>query len=162
MPSLYTYIDVVYLGKVLLVSDGQALTGLYFADKSHAPIPAAEWQEDASLKLFLMAQAQLQEYMLGNRNDFIIPYQLGNGTLFQQKVWKALVSIPYGVTKSYQALAVAIGAPKSTRAVATAVARNPLSLVIPCHRIIGSNGALTGYAGGLDRKKLLLTLEQQS
>ncbi len=161
MVCFYTYIDIVPLGKILLVSDGHALTGLYFADKPHAPVPDAEWRQDATLKLFSTVQTQLREYMTGARTTFTIPYRSDYGTHFQQKVWQALAQVPYGTTMSYQALALSLGIPKGTRAIATAVARNPLSLVIPCHRIIGSNGALTGYAGGLDRKKLLLTREQR-
>jgi methylated-DNA-[protein]-cysteine S-methyltransferase len=161
MTLLYTYIDIDVLGKILLVSDGQCLIGLYFADKPHAPTPAVEWQEDATLELFLTVQAQLHEYMLGMRNDFTLPYRLDHGTPFQQKVWQALTQVLYGTTMSYQSLAASLGMPNGTRAIATAVARNPLSLLLPCHRIIGSNGSLTGYAGGLDRKKILLTLEHE-
>jgi methylated-DNA-[protein]-cysteine S-methyltransferase len=161
MTQFYTYIDVVTLGKLLLVSDGQALTGLYFADKPHAPVPGAEWQEDATLKIFSTVHTQLHEYMTGARTTFTIPYRSAHGTSFQQNVWQALAQVPYGATMSYQGLAALLGAPTSTRAVANAIARNPLSLVIPCHRIVGSNGSLTGYAGGLDRKKLLLTREQR-
>jgi len=88
-----------------------------------------------------------------------LPYYLDSGTLFQQKVWQALTQVPYGTTVSYKSLAASLGMPNGTRAVATAVARNPLSLLLPCHRIVGSDGSLTGYAGGLDRKKILLTIE---
>jgi methylated-DNA-[protein]-cysteine S-methyltransferase len=105
------------------------------------------------------ATRQLQEYFAGNRQVFDMPLDLNGGTDFQQQVWRALLEIPSGQTVSYGTLSQRIGRPRAVRAVGAAVGRNPLSIVVPCHRIVGTNGALTGYAGGLDRKTALLQLE---
>jgi len=105
------------------------------------------------------AAQQLNEYFAGKRTHFDLPLDLGSGTAFQQSVWRNLLKIPAGKTVSYGAISHSIGKPKAMRAVGAAVGRNPFSIVVPCHRVIGSDGALTGYAGGLDRKVALLTLE---
>jgi methylated-DNA-[protein]-cysteine S-methyltransferase len=102
---------------------------------------------------------QLQEYFLGQRKDFTIPLA-PRGTPFQLSVWKALLDIPYGETRSYKEIAMAIGNPKAVRAVGMANHRNPISFIIPCHRVIGANGALVGYGGGIDLKKRLLDMER--
>ncbi len=104
------------------------------------------------------ARIQLDQYFRGRLKNFSLPVSL-DGTDFQKKVWRALLKIPYGTTKSYQQVAKAIGRPKAVRAVASAIGANPICLVVPCHRVIGSNGTLTGYAYGLKRKKALLRLE---
>jgi methylated-DNA-[protein]-cysteine S-methyltransferase len=103
-------------------------------------------------------RAELAEYFAGARQRFDLLLAPG-GTPFQRRVWRALAAIPFGATVSYLALAQSLGAPRSVRAVAAAVGRNPISVLIPCHRVIGSDGSLTGYAGGLDRKRKLLALE---
>lgn len=103
---------------------------------------------------------QLVEYLAGARTRFDFPYQL-QGTAFQKKVWGALCDIPYGETRSYQEIAAAVGSPKACRAVGMANNKNPMHIVVPCHRVIGANGALVGYAGGIARKETLLFLEQQ-
>jgi methylated-DNA-[protein]-cysteine S-methyltransferase len=107
----------------------------------------------------LQAQDSLQDYFAKQTKRFEMPLDLHAGTAFQQQVWLALLKIPYGRTVTYNQISQYIGAPNSVRAVAGAVGRNPLSIMVPCHRVIGSNGTLTGYAGGLDRKLALLTLE---
>ena len=107
-----------------------------------------------------LANAQLQEYFLGTRRSFDLPIRL-TGTPFQLSVWKALQEIPYGETRSYGQIAAAIGKPGAARAVGMACNRNPLWIIIPCHRVVGSNQSLTGYAGGLNMKRALLTIEQK-
>ena len=105
------------------------------------------------------AQAQLAEYFAGTRSTFDLPLDLQGGTAFQRSVWDALLAIPRGGTTSYGVLSRSIGQPAAVRAVGAAVGRNPLSIVVPCHRVVGANGSLTGYAGGLERKSALLKLE---
>lgn len=104
--------------------------------------------------------SQLQEYFSGQRQTFDFPYEL-RGTEFQKKVWAALETIPYGQTRSYREIAQAVGNPKAVRAVGAANGKNPMWIVVPCHRVVGTNGTLTGYAGGIDMKRRLLELEQQ-
>ncbi len=104
--------------------------------------------------------SQLQEYFSGQRQTFDFPYEL-RGTEFQKKVWAALETIPYGQTRSYREIAQAVGNPKTVRAVGAANGKNPMWIVVPCHRVVGTNGTLTGYAGGIDMKRRLLELEQQ-
>jgi len=106
-----------------------------------------------------VAAAQLEDYFAGRRAHFDLPLDLSRGTHFQQLVWRALLRIPRGVTTSYAALGAAIGRPAAARAVGAAVGRNPVSVIVPCHRVLGSNGSLTGYAGGIERKRRLLALE---
>ena len=108
--------------------------------------------------LLIKAKKQLQEYFNGKRTQFTLPIEF-EGTAFQQKVWDALLSIPYGKTVSYSDIAKKIKKPSASRAVGMAIGRNPLSIIVPCHRVIGANGTLTGYAGGLPNKAFLLELE---
>lgn len=118
-------------------------------DDDHLPRPLTD-----------AAFAQIGEYLAGNRTCFDFPYLL-RGTPFQQKVWRALCDIPYGETRSYKQIAEAIGSPKACRAVGMANHRNPMMIVVPCHRVVGASGRLTGYAGGLEMKSALLALEQK-
>lgn len=156
-----TYTNIqISLGNMVVVANLHSLEGLYFEGQKHEPRIDPIWHHDSTSKLFSAVSTQLQEYINGTREKFDIPYSFERGTDFQQKVWKALSYIPYGKTMSYQELAKLIEYPKATRAVAAAIGKNPLSLIIPCHRIIGSNGSLTGYAAGLELKKRLLTLEK--
>ncbi len=150
------------LGQVLLVSDGHVLTGIYFTNQKHERVPTDSWKLAPDLGVFKQAHTQLLEYMAHERTTFDLPIRFTSGTLFQEKVWEALQHIPHGKTVSYAGIARAIGNPKSVRAVGTAVGRNPFTVVVPCHRVIGSDGSLTGYAGGLERKRALLAIEQQS
>jgi len=106
-----------------------------------------------------LAFNQINEYLKGRRTDFDFPYELA-GTEFQKRVWKELCHIPYGETRTYKQLAKTIGHPKASRAVGLANSKNPVAIAVPCHRVIGTNGSLTGYAGGLDMKKALLQLER--
>lgn len=146
------------LGPVLTVSDGTSLTGLYFVGQKYQLQPELDWTEAPDLSVLRRATTQLREYFAGERRVFALPLAPA-GTPFQQRVWKALCAIPYGETLTYGALSRSIGSPQSVRAVGAAVGRNPISIAIPCHRVIGGDGSLTGYAGGLARKQALLDLE---
>lgn len=119
-----------------------------------------EW-EDGSSEVIEFAAGQLDEYFRGQRSEFSVPVKFA-GTRFQKMVWAGLLKIPYGTTVSYAEVAWRINHPNGVRAVASAIARNPISIIVPCHRVIGSNGKLTGYAGGLAAKQHLLALEQVS
>lgn len=146
------------LGAMLLVATDDALSGTYFDEQRYFPDVAADWRADPDHPVLRAAQTQLAEYFNGKRTHFDLP--LGpSGTPFQRTVWTAIGTVPAGATIAYRELAARAGRPASIRAAGAATGRNPLTIVIPCHRIIGSNGALTGYAGGLDRKRALLALE---
>ena len=146
------------LGTLLLVSDGTALTALLFGDTSGAEGLAGPCTADDEAAPFPQARREIGEYFAGQRKVFKIPLS-PRGTPFQQLVWQALQRIPHGATATYRDIARAVGSPGAVRAVGAANARNPLAIVVPCHRVIGSDGTLTGYAGGLARKKALLDLE---
>ena len=145
------------LGPVRLGSDGAGLSLLQFEGQRHErAYPAAEQRADAHLEA---ATQQLDEYFAGKRTRFDLTLSL-HGTPFQKKVWAALCAIGFGETRSYADIALAIGAPKAMRAVGAANGRNLVGIIVPCHRVIGANGSLTGYAGGMERKRALLALEQ--
>lgn len=148
------------LGPLLLSSNGDAITRVQFAGQKHEQAIAAEWLEKPKDRLLLRAKKQLEEYFAGKRRSFDLPLA-PRGTLFQTRVWNALLEIDYGNTASYRDVSVRIGSPAATRAIGAAVGRNPIGIVIPCHRVVGSDGSLTGYAGGLDRKRQLLALEAE-
>ena len=155
--NLYTYIDSP-IGRLLLHSDGVAVTGLYM-DVPDQPQPAREgWTEDAGAGPLPEAIRQLRDYFQGTRREFDLPLRL-DGTAFQRRVWDALTDIPYGATLSYGELAQRIDNPNASRAVGLANGRNPISIVVPCHRVIGADGSLTGYGGGIERKRWLLDHE---
>ncbi|MCU1368846.1 MAG: cysteine methyltransferase [Ilumatobacteraceae bacterium] len=141
---------------LILTGDGTALTGCYFVEHRHhgAPSDGLERDDDA----FADAAAQLGEYFAGERTGFDLELA-PTGTAFQQRVWMQLREIPYGATCSYADVARAIGAGNGFRAVGLANGRNPISIIVPCHRVIGADGSLTGYGGGMDRKRFLLDLE---
>lgn len=138
------------LGNLMLVENDNQLTEATFTEKEITSIPEN--------KLLAMAKTQLDEYFAGERKAFNLMLN-PSGTDFQHKVWQELSLIPYGETVSYQEVAIRLGDPKSIRAAATANGKNPLAIIIPCHRVIGSQGEMTGYAGGIQRKKDLLTHE---
>ena len=144
------------IGELLAVGDGQALRGLYMHNPKKPIAPDAAWEERAHP--FAELREQLAAYFAGRRQDFDIPLKTV-GSPFQRRVWDALREIPYGETQSYGRLASRIGVPGSPRAVGVANARNPICVIVPCHRVIGADGSLTGFAGGLERKRLLLDLE---
>jgi len=147
------------LGNVLLVANGDALCGAYFDDQKYLPPIDAAWQEDNGSAVLRAAHAQLDQYFAGSRKRFELPLA-PNGTPFQRAVWNAIAQAPWGKTLTYAELASGAGHPGSARAAGAATGRNPLSIIVPCHRIVGSDGSLTGYAGGLDRKQKLLALER--
>jgi len=139
--------------KVLITEENNAITGVYFG----ADIPSGFVK--AETPLIKKAAAQIEEYLNGKRRKFSLPLSM-HGTEFQMDVWRALQSIPYGETRSYKEIAELVHRPKAVRAVGMANHRNPISIIVPCHRVIGHNGSLTGYGGGLPLKKYLLELEQ--
>lgn len=149
------------LGRMRLAASDSALVGVWFHDQRHAPDPALvrRWTPRSDHPVLREAAQQLQAYFARQRSAFDLPLNLSHGTPFQRAVWQALLAIDTGHTVSYGALAQRLNAPSAVRAVAAAVGRNPLSIVVPCHRVLGARGELTGYAGGLPRKAALLQLE---
>jgi methylated-DNA-[protein]-cysteine S-methyltransferase len=141
------------IGDLLLAADDEGLTHLLME-----PFDPPAGPRDDDDPVLTRARAQLEAYFAGDLTEFDLPLHPA-GTEFQRRVWDALTTIPYGKTASYGQIAAAIGAPGAARAVGLANGRNPISIIVPCHRVIGSGGALTGYGGGLDRKRYLLGLE---
>ena len=156
--NYYTFLDSPF-GMIRLLSDGFSLIGLDLPDQKHMKPVQPDWIEDAELFIHENAKTQLSEYFDGQRKKFNLPVTL-QGTKFQQQVWEVLSEIPYGETLSYKELAVMIKKPASVRAVGQANGRNPISIIIPCHRVIGADGSLTGYGGGIERKAMLLDFEK--
>lgn len=155
----YTYIESP-AGRLLLAGDNEGLHCLYFQEGRGEPYrPPASWHQDA--RPFVDVTRQLQEYFTGTRRQFELPLK-PEGTPFQLTVWRELQEIPYGKTISYGELARRIGNPSASRAVGLANGSNPISIIIPCHRVIGSNGKLTGYGGGLPNKQMLLNMEREN
>ncbi|EJL6393485.1 methylated-DNA--[protein]-cysteine S-methyltransferase [Vibrio navarrensis] len=144
------------LGEMTLQANDEGILGIWFTTQTTRPDDLG--QEDANHPVLGLALTQLNEYFLGKRTQFDLPIA-AKGTAFQMQVWQALTTIPYGETWSYQELANAVGNPKAVRAVGLANGKNPVSIVVPCHRVIGKNGKLTGYAGGIERKQWLLERE---
>lgn len=155
---IYTTFDSP-CGELLLVTDGAALTDLHMTVGRYVPTVAPDWVRDDAHTILLQTRRELTAYFDGQRPTFSVPLA-PRGTPFQQAAWAALLTIPYGQTRSYAQQARAINRPTATRAVGAANGRNPIAILIPCHRVVGSNGSLTGYAGGMDRKTWLLGLEQ--
>jgi methylated-DNA-[protein]-cysteine S-methyltransferase len=149
------------LGPLRLAANQHALVGVWFHDQRHAPDPLlmARWTAAPGHPVLQQAAQQLGEYFAAERQAFELPLDLSFGTPFQAAVWRALCAIEAGSTLSYGALATRLNASSAVRAVGAAVGRNPLSIVVPCHRVLGARGELTGYAGGLPRKQALLQLE---
>ncbi len=145
-------------GRLLLTADDTVLTGVYYGHGRHCPEIAGAWRERPNHPVLRRAGVQLNEYFRGQRRSFDLPLG-GGGTPFQRAVWGALLEIPYGETRSYADIARRIGHPKAVRAAGMANGANPISILVPCHRVIGTNGSLTGYAGGLESKRKLLALE---
>jgi methylated-DNA-[protein]-cysteine S-methyltransferase len=145
------------LGTVLAIAGG-VLTGLHFEGGRHVPPLAPEWREDPDAPALRDCARQLDEYFAGERRTFDLP-TAAQGTPFQRRVWCEIAKVPWGKTLPYAELAARAGAPGSARAAGAATGRNPLSIIVPCHRIVASDGSLTGYAGGLARKASLLALE---
>ncbi len=147
------------LGELTLVARDGRLTGVYFPHHWYRPDPAAFGPRAGTG--FEAAASQLAEYFAGQRTAFELPLEAG-GDAFQAHVWDLIAKIPYGQTVTYGDLARDLGGPATAREVGAAVGRNPLSVIVPCHRVVGKDGRLTGYAGGLARKRFLLDLEEES
>ena len=145
------------VGELLVLGDGEALSGLYLDGQRDFSAPGPGWVRDDE-RLAPVA-AQLREYFEGSRRGFELPLAPTRGSVFQRRVWGELEQIPYGETRTYGELASRLGLPNAARAVGHANGRNPISIVVPCHRVVGSTGALTGYGGGLERKRWLLEFE---
>jgi methylated-DNA-[protein]-cysteine S-methyltransferase len=154
--TYWTMIDSP-LGSLLLTANEKGISGVIMdADLDERTQPSSGWVDDAAR--FDEARRQLEEYFAGQRTEFDLALSAA-GTPFQHEVWAALQTIPYGEVRSYSEIAAQIGRPGASRAVGLANGRNPIAVIVPCHRVIGASGALTGYGGGLPRKRLLLDLE---
>ena len=150
------------LGRIIMAATDKGLAGLWFEGQRHLPeelMAGSSWPDDASHPVLKKTTRQLGEYFDGQRTRFDVPLDLSGGTAFQRAVWRVLLAIPPGGTCSYGDVGERIGNPAAVRAVGAAVGRNPVSIIVPCHRVLGKGGTLTGYAGGLDRKTALLKLE---
>ncbi|AOY01850.1 methylated-DNA--[protein]-cysteine S-methyltransferase [Jeongeupia sp. USM3] len=157
MPHHYAYTDSP-LGRLKLVADGVALVAILWENDRPGRVPLGAMREDRDHPVLIETSRQLDEYFAGRRTRFGLELRF-TGTAFQQQVWTALLTIPYGETRSYQDIARQIGNVSAVRAVGAANGRNPLSIVVPCHRVIAASGQLTGFAGGLGAKQRLLDLE---
>jgi methylated-DNA-[protein]-cysteine S-methyltransferase len=146
------------IGKLTLAAEDRRLTAILFARRDGSADVDAYWRRDDADPVLQRAREQLEAYFGGQRTSFDLPLAPA-GTEFQRSVWDALLKVPFGVTSTYGALAALLGRPTGARAVGAAVGANPIPIVIPCHRIIGKDGSLTGFAGGLERKSILLKLE---
>ena len=154
-------------GPMTLAATHAGLAGVWFDGQRHLPpelshpqlTSATSWPVDASHAVLKATARQLDEYFAGQRQVFDVPLDLSGGTPFQQAVWQALLMIATGSTRSYGSISKSVGNAAAVRAVGAAVGRNPISIIVPCHRVLGADGSLTGYAGGLDRKTALLRLE---
>ena len=158
MQLVYMYMDSP-VGALKLVAHDQALVAVMWDNEDHKRVRLAELIQDHQHPMLIRVKKQLEQYFAGQRQQFDLPLDF-QGTDFQQQVWQTLLTIPYGETRSYKEIAVQIGNEKAVRAVGAANGRNPISIIAPCHRVIGSSGALVGFAGGLDKKQILLSLEQ--
>jgi methylated-DNA-[protein]-cysteine S-methyltransferase len=158
MAYVYRTIDTP-VGKLKLVAHGNRLSAILWENDRPGRVRLGELREDDTNAVLLETERQLAEYFAGKRDRFDLPLEF-SGTEFQKKVWQALLEIPYGETRSYGSIALRIGNAKAVRAVGAANGRNPISIIAPCHRVIGSSGSLTGFAGGLEVKERLLALER--
>lgn len=148
------------VGELTLVASEKGLTAVLWEEEKPNRVPLEDLILDKKHPILLEVEDQLNEYFKGERKKFSLKLD-PHGTEFQKKVWMALRSIPFGETRSYVELATQIGNPKASRAVGAANGKNPISVIVPCHRVIGSNGSLTGFAGGLKNKMTLLDLEKK-
>ncbi|MBC9034028.1 methylated-DNA--[protein]-cysteine S-methyltransferase [Sphingomonas sp. JC676] len=146
------------VGELKLVASEHGLSAILWENDDPARVRLGPLVEDADHPILIEAERQIGEYFAGARKAFTVPLDF-HGTEFQKSVWAALLAIPYGETRSYAEIARAVGRPTAFRAVGAANGKNPISIIAPCHRVIGTNGALTGFAGGLEAKELLLGLE---
>ncbi len=149
------------VGKLKLVAHDQALIAVLWENENPNRVRLPSLIENQNHPILIKTQTQLDEYFQGSRNQFDIPLDF-IGTDFQKQVWHALLSIPFGQTKSYKEIAIHLNNEKAVRAVGAANGKNPISIIVPCHRVVGSNGKLTGFAGGLENKAILLKLEMDN
>lgn len=155
--NYYDFYDSPH-GQMLLVAAQEGLAGVYFDGQKYLPPVASQWRRDAQQPTLRQTRRELAEYFACERKHFAVALA-PEGTEFQRSVWKAISSVKFGETISYGELAERAGCPGSARAAGAATGRNPIGVIVPCHRIVGANGSLTGYAGGLERKRALLALE---
>jgi methylated-DNA-[protein]-cysteine S-methyltransferase len=155
--TIYCYVDSP-IGQLLLTSDGESLTGLYMGTPSKSPQLDSDWAEKPNAAPLSEVARQLEQYFAGNRKVFDLPLKM-EGTEFQKRVWRQLTKIPFGETWSYGQLAKRLENPNGSRAVGLANGRNPIAVIVPCHRVIGADGSLTGFGGGIPRKQWLLSHE---
>jgi methylated-DNA-[protein]-cysteine S-methyltransferase len=148
------------VGELKLVASEKGLVAILWENDNPRRVLLGEMKNDVRQPILLETERQLKEYFEGKRQEFSIPLDM-RGTAFQKNVWEALLAIPFGETRSYGQLAKQLGRPSAARAVGGASGRNPLSIVVPCHRVIGASGELTGFAGGLGAKERLLKIESQ-
>ena len=147
------------VGTLKLVANDKALVAVLWENENPKRVRLAELIEQTHHPILLETQKQLSEYFAGKRQQFDLPLDF-EGTEFQQKVWQALLTIPFGETRSYRDIAEQVGNVNAVRAVGAANGKNPISIIAPCHRVVGANGKLVGFAGGLDNKEILLKLEK--
>jgi methylated-DNA-[protein]-cysteine S-methyltransferase len=157
MSLFYKFMDSP-VGQLKLVASDKGLVAILWHDDKPRRVPLTDLVEDPRHSILAKTEQQLREYFAGKRKAFDLPLDM-RGTTFQKNVWEALLAIPFGQTRSYGELAKQLGAPSASRAVGAANGRNPISIIVPCHRVIGSSGKLTGFAGGLETKARLLGLE---
>jgi methylated-DNA-[protein]-cysteine S-methyltransferase len=148
------------VGQLKLVATDRGLAAILWEKDSPKRVRLGRLTENSNHPLLLETEQQLRDYFAGKRTTFSLPFDFA-GTAFQKQVWEALMTIPFGKTPSYGEIARRIGRPEAARAVGAAIGRNPISIIVPCHRVIGSNGKLTGFAGGIGIKESLLRLESQ-
>lgn len=146
------------IGRLKLVASEEGLAAIVWENDNPRRVRFEELVEDAQHPILLRTEAELEEYFIGKRSAFTVPLNM-RGTSFQRQVWEALLGIPFGETRTYGQLATQLGNPRATRAVGAANGRNPVAIIVPCHRVIGFSGKLTGFAGGLEAKAHLLNLE---
>ena len=152
------------LGELELSATANALVGLEFVNdpQEQGPTPRGQHADPAASALLDRAERQIHEYLAGTRREFDLPLDLDTGTEFQREVWRGLQQIPYGETLSYRELACCVGRPRAARAVGNANHHNPISIIVPCHRVIAADGSLGGYGGSVWRKEFLLDLESRN
>lgn len=160
MKYFYTILESP-VGEITLIADDKSLCAIYWPNQEPDATKFPNLEKNDSSKVLKSALRQLNDYFIGKRTEFDLPLR-PVGTKFQEQVWKALTKIAYGDTVSYGDIASDINNPKAVRAVGAAIGKNPISIIIPCHRVIGSDGKLTGFAGGLSTKEFLLNLENQA
>lgn len=146
-------------GDIIISTNGTHITNFRFVGQRYFQDIPSEWVKNTEHSLLLTAKKQLQEYFAQERKAFDLPL-LAEGTSFQEKVWQEVAKIPYGLLTTYRTIAEKIGNPKAVRAVGTAIGKNPICIVVPCHRVVSTQGAMAGYAGGIERKEKLLNLEK--